>query len=87
MLCPTCQIDLPEKDFLHHQIECYKCVYKKKKQINKRTLADKICPICQGVILNKNKLVYCSDKCSDIGYDKVRHERWGIKYTGYAGKF
>ena len=86
MLCPTCKQHHPEKDFLPHQIECFRCVYKKKSS-TRIVKKDKICPICNGVIFNKYKLVYCSDACADIGYNKVRHEKWGTKYVGYPGKF
>lgn len=86
MLCPCCHLDHPEKDFLPHQIECFKCVYKKK--VSKKSIKqDKICPICNGIVFNRLKLVYCSKACADIGYNNVRHERWGTKYVGNGGIF
>ncbi len=86
MICPACSKNLPETDFYPHQIECFKCVYKKK-TVSLKKKPDKKCPICNLSIYSKYRLVYCSEECSKIGYNKVRQDRWGINYVGNAGIF
>jgi hypothetical protein len=79
MLCPSCQKDCPKEDFYINQSDCYKCVYKKKTEKEKKV--KKRCAICDSAIRMKFKLVYCSDECAAIGYGKKRHDKWGSNYT------
>ena len=81
MRCNCCEQDYPEKDFFLNQIDCFRCVYKRKLGNKKKDFIKK-CPICNGSIYNNNKIVYCSTDCAAKGNEKVRHERYAYKYVG-----
>jgi endogenous inhibitor of DNA gyrase (YacG/DUF329 family) len=60
MICPNCKKDVKWEDFYGKDV-CYKCMYERKIKNKKRT-----CVICRED-LPKNRWVYCSKKCGEIG--------------------
>lgn len=85
MICPGCNQDLPEKDFLPKQNECYRCIYSKKTYKIKQK-GEKKCKICGAAFIAKNYRVYCTDECKEKGSKIVKNERWAEDYQGQFKK-
>jgi hypothetical protein len=87
MICPECNLERQEKDFLMNQKECYKCSYNKKVEESKRLRNTKYCQLCGKVITDKLRKAFCSVSCGNIGHRKLRNERWLRTYQGAPGMF
>ncbi len=76
MLCPDCNINKDQKDFINSQTSCYQCIYRKKILQGKITQKNRTCKICAGFIEDVKKFSYCCEECAYIGKYKVRKARW-----------
>lgn len=72
--CKRCQKELDAKDFYHPEI-CYKCDYKVKIKILKKSKKKQLCKICNKDI-PEDKKKYCSQHCADKGKDMHNRSYW-----------
>lgn len=84
MICNCCNKDLIEKDFLLKQTCCFRCVYLKKIKNKKKEKPIKVC-VCRNCkreftknleIKKRQRTVFCSDACAEIGYKDMKKNHW-----------
>ncbi len=84
MLCGKCLQFRDEKDFLKGQEFCYQCIYKMKINNGKEEKI-KYCRNCKKEMIRDEKTkkrqrnVYCSLECAEIGYKDQRLNHWTRK--------
>jgi len=77
MICPTCDEERKESDFLK-SVECYKCVYQKKLKNIGHVESGKICKIC-GNDCGIKRWTYCSEECAHEGKSIQNRNYWTVK--------
>jgi hypothetical protein len=90
MICDSCKTDRLVNDFLNNSNICYKCVYRKKLEISpgKKILKTVFCRICKKEVIKDKELkkrqrnVYCSYECAEIGGKEQREKHWTRKFLG-----
>jgi len=87
MICPDCKKDLNPTEFIGCQKSCYHCVYKKKIEFLKKVKAPEttLCRVCNKKIIfdktlkKRQRNVFCSSECADIGNRDKRNSHWTRK--------
>lgn len=74
MLCPECQVDRKDNDFLGKE-NCYKCQYKKKVE-NYNPIIKVKCKQCSKEFIKSNRWVYCSWQCQQESEAKQKKGYW-----------
>ena len=76
MLCPVCQIEKLDKDFLNDSPICYKCVYQLKitKKDSKKK-EERLCRECEKPVSYPRR-VFCSIECAELDKAKNNNSHW-----------
>lgn len=89
MICPACQCQREQKDFIRAQVKCYRCSYQEKLQLLREHKAEKkknFCAVCQKEIKTDDKLkkrqrnVYCSLGCAEKAHKQHVNNHWTKRF-------
>lgn len=87
MICGNCNSERLESDFIKNQKYCFRCEYQKKIEmcVKKRTIKKVYCRLCGSEVISdaslkkRQRTVFCSERCSEMGYKISRNNHWSRK--------
>lgn len=85
MICPGCNKECEDRDFLMKQVVCYRCMYRLKTEKDKKTKKERkkiFCRQCDKEILTdkyskkRQRTIYCSQECYTIAHKIMAQNYW-----------